>query len=227
MQVTTRCSHPIKLFRRHQAQFGRHYALESTQFVIHTAMYCAPILWLLQYEVHSLEWAVEERLRLCSDVWYCRLPSFLKRNKLAGMFALQPLSGDKSWYLGGMHYAIRRPFRLFPLSIGSFSEELTEIPGSQRPLGFYQNQIIVAGFLWLKIFVSWTMDMHWYHLNIRRYGEKWQVALVKLDPWCELICRQVEKRSASWYSFKYRLVFGGTGSVEGTTCWYLGEMGQY
>ena len=57
--------------------------------------------------------------------------------------------------------------------------------------------------------------------------EKWQVALVKLDPWCELICRQVEKRSASWYSFKYRLVFGGTGSVEGTTCWYLEEMGQY
>ena len=44
MQVTTRCSHPIKLFRRHQAQCGRHYALESTQFVVHTAMYCDPIL---------------------------------------------------------------------------------------------------------------------------------------------------------------------------------------
>ena len=53
--------------------------------------------------------------------------------------------------------------------------------------------------------------------------QKWQVALVKLDPWCESICRQVEKGSASWYSFKYWLVFGGTGSVEGTTCWYLEE----
>ena len=51
----------------------------------------------------------------------------------------------------------------------------------------------------------------------QRQRQKWQVALVKLDPWCELICRQVEKRSVSWYSFKYRLVFGGTGSVEGTT----------
>ena len=57
--------------------------------------------------------------------------------------------------------------------------------------------------------------------------KKWQVALVKLDPWCELIWRQVEKRSASWYSFKYRLVFGGTGSVEGTTCWNLEKLGQY
>ena len=57
--------------------------------------------------------------------------------------------------------------------------------------------------------------------------KKWQVALVKLDPCCELISRQVEKRSAGWYSFKYRLVFGGTGSVEGTTCWYLEELGQY
>ena len=118
----------------------------------------------------SLEWAVEESVRLSSDVWYCQLRSFLKRNKLAGMFALQPLSRNKSWYLGGMHYAIRRPFP-FLLEL-SFSEELTVIPGSQRPLGFFQNQIIVAGLLWLKIFVSWTMDIHWYHLNIRRYGVK-------------------------------------------------------
>ena len=57
--------------------------------------------------------------------------------------------------------------------------------------------------------------------------EKWQVALVKLDPWRELIWRQVERRSASWYSCKYCLVFGGTGSVEGTTCWCLKELGQY
>ena len=27
--------------------------------------------------------------------------------------------------------------------------------------------------------------------------KKWQVAIVKLDPWCELICHQVEQRSAS------------------------------
>ena len=67
------------------------------------------------------------------------------------------------------------------------------------------------------------------NLNILRNikWEKWQVALVKLDPSCELIWRQIEKRSASWYSFKYQLVFGGTGSVEGTTCWYLEELGQY
>ena len=51
-------------------------------------------------------------------------------------------------------------------------------------------------------------------------NKKWQVALVKLDPWCELICRQVEKRFASWYSFKYCVVFGGTRSVGSTTCWY-------
>ena len=55
---------------------------------------------------------------------------------------------------------------------------------------------------------------------------KWQVALVKLDPWCELIGRKVEKRSASWYSFKYQLVFGGPESVEGSTCWYLEEPGS-
>ena len=61
--------------------------------------------------------------------------------------------------------------------------------------------------------------------KIQDIDKKWQVALVKLDPWCELICRQVEKKSASWYSFKYRLVFGGTGSVEGG--WYLEELGQY
>ena len=42
-----------------------------------------------------------------------------------------------------------------------------------------------------------------------------------------LKCSHVEKRSASWYYFKYRLVFGGIESVEGTTCWYLEEMGQY
>ena len=57
--------------------------------------------------------------------------------------------------------------------------------------------------------------------------KKWQVALVKLDPWRELIWRQVEKRSASWYSFKYRLVFDGTGSEEGTTWYYLEKLGQY
>ena len=50
------------------------------------------------------------------------------------------------------------------------------------------------------------------YLNI-----KWQVALVKLDPWCEFIWRQVDKRSGGWYSFKYRLVIGGTGSVLGGT----------
>ena len=58
----------------------------------------------------------------------------------------------------------------------------------------------------------------------QRESKKWQVALVKLDP---LIWGQVEKGSARWYSLKYRLVFGGTGSVEGTTCWYLEELGQY
>ena len=62
---------------------------------------------------------------------------------------------------------------------------------------------------------------------VRRQLEKWQVALVKLDPWYDFISHQVEKRSASWYSFQYRLVFGGTGSVEGTTRWYLEELGQY
>ena len=65
----------------------------------------------------SLEWAVEERLRLCSDVWYCQLRSFLKRNKLAGMFALQPLSRNKSWYLGAGRYALCNT-QAFPLSIG-------------------------------------------------------------------------------------------------------------
>ena len=63
--------------------------------------------------------------------------------------------------------------------------------------------------------------------NNTDYIKKWQVALVKLNPWRELIWRQVEKRSASWYSFKYQFVFGGTGSVEGTTCWYLEGLGQY
>ena len=69
-----------------------------------------------------------------------------------------------------------------------------------------------------------------YWKNIFEYTthqcKKWQVALVKLDPWCELICRQVKKRSASWYSFKCCLVFGDTGPVEGTTCWYLEELGR-
>ena len=77
-------------------------------------------------------------------------------------------------------------------------------------------------------FVSFSMSFfssRWQGNNLRL--KKWQVALVQLDPLCELIWRQVEKRSASWYSFKYWLVFGGTGSVEGTACWYLEEMGRY
>ena len=57
-----------------------------------------------------------------------------------------------------MQYAGRSAFP-FLLEL-SFSEELTVIPGSQRPLGFYQNQIIVAGLLSLKLFVSWTMAIH-------------------------------------------------------------------
>ena len=43
---------------------------------------------------------------------------------------------------------------------------------------------------------------------------------------CELIWRQVDQRSASWYSFKYWLVLGGTGSVEGSTCCCLEVLGQ-
>ena len=67
----------------------------------------------------------------------------------------------------------------------------------------------------------------WMHLySCSFYEEKWQVALVKLDPWCELICCHVKKRSASWYYFKCCLVFGDTGPVEGTTCWYLEELGR-
>ena len=36
----------------------------------------------------------------------------------------------------------------------------------------------------------------------------------------------MSKRSLSWYSFKCCLVFGDTGPVEGTTCWYLEELGR-
>ena len=45
-------------------------------------------------------------------------------------------------------------------------------------------------------------------------SNKWQVALVKLNPSCALVLRQVdEQRSASWYSFKYCFVLGGSESV--------------
>ena len=58
----------------------------------------------------------------------------------------------------------------FPFLLGlSFSEELAVIPGSQRPLGFYQNQIIVAVLLSLKIFVSWTMQ--WPYIDITEIFE--------------------------------------------------------
>ena len=52
--------------------------------------------------------------------------------------------------------------------------------------------------------------------------KKWQVALVKLDPWCKLTWGQVEQRSVDWYSFKYGLVLGGTRPAEDSTCgtWY-------
>ena len=54
-------------------------------------------------------------------------------------------------------------------------------------------------------------------LEIKR--KKWQVALVKLDPWYALIWRQVdEQRSASWYSFKYWFVRVCTGSMESSAC---------
>ena len=46
----------------------------------------------------------------------------------------------------------------------------------------------------------------------RKTNKKWQVALVKLDPWCELTWRQVVQRSASWYSFY--------------TGWYFVVLGQ-
>ena len=72
------------------------------------------------------------------------------------------------------------------------------------------------------------------------FSKKWQVAPGQTWPlmWiittksdliilgCELLGHQVEKRSASWYSFKYRLVFGGTGSVEGGTGRHLVVLGQ-
>ena len=57
--------------------------------------------------------------------------------------------------------------------------------------------------------------------------KKWEVTLAEPDPWCELIWHQVEQRSSSWYSFKYWLVLGGTGSAEGSTGWYLESLGQY
>ena len=42
------------------------------------------------------------------------------------------------------------------------------------------------------------------HYCQEKLVKKWQATLVKLDPWCALIWRQVnEQRSASWYSFKF------------------------
>ena len=120
----------------------------------------------------NLEWAVEERVRLCSEFGIADCHPSSRETSWQECLHCNLSQETKvgTWELGGMHYAIRRPFP-FLLEL-SFSEELTVIPGSQRPLGFFQNQIIVAGLLWLKIFVSWTMDIHWYHLNIRRYGVK-------------------------------------------------------
>ena len=82
--------------------------------------------------------------------------------------------------------------------------------------------------VWLKyvcisidLIVLWGLS--WWHNK-----EKWQVALVKLDPWCALISCQVDgHRCATWYSFKYWFVRGGTGSVVVGTCWYLEVLGQY
>ena len=63
--------------------------------------------------------------------------------------------------------------------------------------------------------------------KMRSTNKEWQVALVKLDPWCELIWHQVEQISASLYSFKYWLLSGGSGSVEGNNYWYLEVLGQH
>ena len=167
MPVTTRCSHPIELFRRHQVQFGRHYALEST----HCDVLCSHSMTSAVHD-GSLQWAVEERVSLCSDVWYCQLPSFLKRNKLAGMFALQPLSRDNSWHLLGMHYAIRRPFSLFPLSIGIelfWRTHCNTWESTPSWLLSKSNNRRSSSFIKDICQLDNAMAIHWYHWNIRRY----------------------------------------------------------
>ena len=46
----------------------------------------------------------------------------------------------------------------------------------------------------------------------------------KTQPLIWIIWRQFEQRWASWYSFKFWLVLGGTWSVEGSTSWYNPEL---
>ena len=68
----------------------------------------------------SLEWAVEERVRLCSEFGIANCDPSSRETSWQECLHCNLSQETKvgTWELGGMHYAIRRPFSLFPLSIG-------------------------------------------------------------------------------------------------------------